>query len=223
MFTGLIEEIGKVESIIKGGKSAQLTIGASKVLENIKQGDSISTNGICLTVTTFTKTTFTVDIMPETMQRSNLNDLKYGSKVNLERALKLDDRLNGHLVSGHIDGIGKIKAIEKDDNATWLTIQAPPNILKYIIEKGSVAIDGTSLTVASVDNVSNEIFKVSIIPLTREKTTLLSKIIGEKVNLECDLIGKYVERFLVFNEDLNQAEEQKTSLDLNFLRENGFA
>lgn len=216
MFTGLVEEIGSIENIIKGAKSAQITIHAGKVIENTNLGDSISTNGVCLTVVNLTKNTFTVDVMPETMRRSNLKNLKHGSKVNLERALKLGDRLGGHIVSGHIDGVGIIKAIEEEDNATWVTVEASADILKYIIEKGSISIDGTSLTVAYVDFTC---FKVSIIPMTRDETTLLSKKIGEEVNLECDMIGKYVERLTIFN----QKESKKSAIDMNFLKNNGFA
>lgn len=216
MFTGLIEEIGTVQAIAKGTKSAQLTIHASKVLEEVKLGDSISTNGVCLTVTSFTRSSFTVDVMPETMRRSNLGALQPGSRVNLERALKLGDRLGGHMVSGHIDGIGYIKNIEEEENATWVTIEAESRFLKYIIEKGSIAIDGTSLTVAYADH---SIFKVSIIPLTRDETTLLSKKIGEAVNLECDMVGKYIERFTMFKEE----PAKTSSINIDFLRENGFA
>jgi riboflavin synthase len=215
MFTGLIEEIGKVENIIKGAKSAQITINGSRILEDTKLGDSISTNGVCLTVVNFTKSSFTVDVMPETMRRSNLKNLKHGSRVNLERALRLGDRLGGHIVSGHIDGVGFIKSIEEEDNATWVTIEASEDILKYVIEKGSIAIDGTSLTVAYVNNVS---FKVSIIPMTRDETTLLSKKVGEEVNLECDMVGKYIERLTMFN----KKEDQKSSVNMDFLRDNGF-
>jgi riboflavin synthase len=216
MFTGLVEEIGTIENIIKGAKLAQITINASKVLEDVKLGDSISTNGVCLTVIKFTRNSFTVDVMPETMRRSNLKNLKHGSRVNLERALRLGDRLGGHIVSGHIDGVGFIKSVEEEDNATWVAIESSGDILKYVIEKGSIAIDGTSLTVAYVDNIS---FKVSIIPMTRDETTLLSKKVGEEVNLECDMVGKYIERFTMFK----QAETKKSSININFLKENGFA
>jgi riboflavin synthase len=216
MFTGLVEEIGTIENIIKGAKLAQITINASKVLEDVKLGDSISTNGVCLTVIKFTRNSFTVDVMPETMRRSNLKNLKHGSRVNLERALRLGDRLGGHIVSGHIDGVGFIKSVEEEDNATWVAIESSGDILKYVIEKGSIAIDGTSLTVAYVDNIS---FKVSIIPMTRDETTLLSKKVGEEVNLECDMVGKYIERLTMFK----QAETKKSSININFLKENGFA
>lgn len=215
MFTGLIEEIGTVKNISKGSKSAQITINADKVLEDIKLGDSISTNGVCLTVIKYDKNSFTIDVMPETINKSNLKFINIGSKVNLERALRLGDRLGGHLVSGHVDGTGLINNITEDDNATIVTIKAPNDVLKYVVQKGSIAIDGTSLTVVSVDK---ETFKVSIIPLTKDETTLLSKKVGEVVNLECDMIGKYVEKLLSFE----NKNDRKSSIDMNFLKENGF-
>lgn len=214
MFTGLIEEIGEVKGIKKGLRSAQIEIGATKVLEDIKLGDSISTNGVCLTVVDFTDDTFTVDVMPETMNKSNLYKLKTRDKVNLERALKLGDRFGGHIVSGHIDGVGIITDLKEDDNATWVTIKVKKDINKYIVSKGSVAIDGTSLTVANVDD---EEFKVSIIPLTKEETTLLSKKSGEEVNIECDLVGKYIEKLMGFNN-----EKKKSNIDMEFLSSKGF-
>ncbi|MBA1334181.1 MAG: Riboflavin synthase eubacterial/eukaryotic [Firmicutes bacterium] len=216
MFTGLIEEIGTIQKITKGFKSAQITISASRILDDVKLGDSISTNGVCLTVISCSNTGFTVDVMPETMRRSNLGNMKVGSRVNLERALKLNDRLGGHIVTGHIDGTGLIKDLKEEDNATWITIEAPSGILRYVVEKGSIAVDGTSLTVAQIEEKG---FKVSIIPLTRDKTTLLTKGVGEEVNLECDLVGKYVERLVAFNKE----SVPKRSVDLNFLKENGFA
>lgn len=215
MFTGLVEEIGKVLKINKNQYSASITLQANKVLENIQIGDSISTNGVCLTVTQFNSESFTVDVMPETIRRSSLKNLKYGSKVNLERALKIGDRLGGHIVSGHIDGVGIIKNFEKDDNATWVTISVENKIIKYIIEKGSVAIDGISLTVAYVDE---QIFQVSIIPLTNNETTLTSKKMGDEVNIECDIVGKYIERFINFSTD----KTSKSNVDIDFLKTNGF-
>lgn len=214
MFTGLIEEIGIVDKIIKGPTSAQITIKAKKVTKDVQLGDSICTNGVCLTVVGFSKDSFTVDVMPETMRRSNLSHVTSGSQVNLERALRVGDRLGGHMVSGHIDGMGIIKSFVKEDNATWVTIEANPELLKYIILKGSIAIDGISLTVAYVDN---QFFKISMIPLTKEETTLLSKPIGSKVNLECDMVGKYIERLMRFE------HETKKTFDLEFLKNNGFA
>jgi len=202
MFTGIIEEIGKIKKIRQGSKSVSLTIEAAKVLNDTQIGDSISTNGVCLTVTHKDGMSFDVDVMSETLKRSNLYDLKINSLVNLERALTLQTRLGGHMVSGHIDGVGVISNITKDDIAYLLTIQTKPHITKYIIEKGSIAIDGISLTVVGVENES---FVVSVIPHTKDETTLLSKMIGDTVNLECDMIAKYVEKLL------NNKEPEKLS------------
>ncbi|RPA57966.1 riboflavin synthase [Aerococcus agrisoli] len=193
MFTGIIEEIGKVKAIQKGEKSSILTIAAKTVLADTIIGDSISVNGVCLTVTDLTADAFQMDVMAETLDRSNLGQLAIGQQLNLERALNLEKRLGGHIVSGHIDGVGTIESFRQDDNAVWVTISASPNLLRYIIEKGSIAIDGISLTVARVDEVS---FAVAIIPHTAEETILLKKAVGDTVNLECDLIGKYVEKLL---------------------------
>ncbi|MBH1941156.1 riboflavin synthase [Mobilitalea sibirica] len=215
MFTGLIEEIGIVRSVVKGVKSAKIVIGASKVLDNMKLGDSISTNGVCLTVTQYSSNTFCVDVMAETMRRSNLHLLNPGDEVNLERALKVGDRLGGHIVSGHIDGTGSLIKYEKEDNAVWVTIKASPEILKYIVQKGSIAIDGISLTVASVDD---SFFQVSIIPHTKDVTTLLRKKVGDSLNLECDMLGKYIEKLL-----LNREQAPTTQgINMNFLSEHGF-
>jgi len=216
MFTGLVEEIGVVQSISKSAKSARITIKAEKVLEGIKLGDSISTNGVCLTATTFNGKSFTVDVMAETMRRSNLKHLSPGEEVNLERALRVGDRLGGHIVSGHIDGLGTITKYENEDNAVWITIAANSEILKYIVQKGSIAIDGVSLTVAYVDD---RVFKVSIIPHTKDATTLLRKKTGHEVNLECDLVGKYIEKLMGAKE---QAPKDQ-GITFDFLSENGFA
>lgn len=215
MFTGLIEEIGRVESVVKSAKSARITIKAKKVLEGIKLGDSICTNGVCLTVTSYNSSGFIIDVMAETMRRSNLKKFSTGDEVNLERALRVGDRLGGHIVSGHIDGIGTIVNFEREDNAIWITVAASPEILKYIIEKGSIAIDGVSLTVAYIDN---SVFKVSIIPHTKDMTTLLKRKVGDEVNLECDMIGKYIEKLMV----AGKQEPIKKDIDFNFLNENGF-
>ncbi|MDF2841147.1 MAG: ribE [Clostridia bacterium] len=216
MFTGLVEEIGIVRSIKKSAKSARITIQADKVLEGIKLGDSISTNGVCLTATEFSTNSFTVDVMAETIRRSNLKDFSPGQEVNLERALRLGDRLGGHIVSGHIDGMGKIVNYQNEDNAVWITISSDAEILKYIVQKGSIAIDGVSLTVAYVDD---NVFKVSIIPHTKDATTLLRRKIGDAVNLECDIVGKYIEKLLGVKE---QAPKNQ-GISFNFLSENGFA
>lgn len=218
MFTGLIEEIGSIKSISKGGKSIRLSISATKIMGDVKLGDSIATNGICLTVVSFNTTGFSADVMPETMSRTNFDKLAAGSRVNLERALRVGDRLGGHMVSGHVDGMGEVVGKEKDDNAIWVSIAAPKNILKYVVEKGSIAIDGISLTVAYVDD---KIFKVSIIPLTQDDTTLVSKKPGEKVNLECDMTAKYIEKFMFHRDE--EAKSEKADISMNFLKENGFA
>lgn len=215
MFTGIIEEVGKIKSISNSGDSSKLSIYASKVLENTNIGDSIATNGVCLTVTAIHNDYFEADAMHETLLRSNLGELKTLDKVNLERALLLDERLGGHIVSGHIDGTGVIKDISKDGISIILTIEAPSNILKFIIEKGSIAIDGVSLTVIYVDD---NVFKVGIIPHTGVNTILLDKVISDKVNLENDLIGKYVEKLLNFNNE----KESNSNINKDFLRINGF-
>ncbi len=216
MFTGIIEEIGKIEAVQKGNKSSVLRIAASKVLEDCQIGDSIACNGVCLTVTSMAEGSYECDVMAETLRRSNLGELKVGDPVNLERALALGSRLGGHIVSGHIDGRGSIVSMEREDNAVWVTIRAEKEILRYIIEKGSIAIDGISLTVAYVDE---EVFKISMIPHTGEATTLLSKKAGDSVNLENDLIGKYVEKLLFTKEE---KKEEKEEVTLELLTEYGF-
>ncbi|MGE5628052.1 MAG: riboflavin synthase [Solirubrobacterales bacterium] len=216
MFTGIVEEIGEISNLTKSSKGARITIKAKKVLEDVKLGDSICTNGVCLTVTEFDTDKFSVDVMGETMRRSNLGSFSKGTKVNLERALRATDRLGGHIVSGHIDGTGEIENYTKEDNAVWISIKTLPEILKYIVEKGSIAIDGVSLTVAYVDN---ERFKVSIIPHTKDATTLLKKDIGDMVNLECDIVGKYIEKFIKHEEN----PSAKKGIDMDFLSTHGFA
>lgn len=217
MFTGIIEEVGRVASLRRGAHSCVLTIEASRVLEDVSVGDSIATNGVCLTVTSFTSSAFTADVMHETIDRSSLGSLKPGSPVNLERALPANGRFGGHIVSGHIDGVGTVSAVAADDNAVWYTIEAVPAILRHIVEKGSIAIDGISLTVASVDGRS---FRVSIIPHTRAETTLAARRVGDIVNLECDVVGKYVERLLTFGAASEAAPQSAITKD--FLFKNGF-
>ena len=217
MFTGIIEELGVIQEIKKGSKSSKLLIKANKVLESTKVGDSICTNGVCLTVTDLKINSFEVDIMAETLRRSNLGDLKVGSKVNLERALTLQSRLGGHIVSGHIDGTGEVISLVKEDNATWVTIKTTNDILRYIVLKGSITIDGISLTVAYVDDKS---FKVSIIPHTAQETTLLNKTNGDTVNLECDVISKYVEKLMGLT-PMDKYNES-ASITEDFLKINGF-
>lgn len=216
MFTGIVEELGTVISIQKGTHAIKMRIKAHTVLEDTKLGDSICTNGVCLTVTSLFKESFEVDIMPETALRSNLGQLKQGNFVHLERALTLQSRLGGHMVSGHIDGVGQISGFTKDENATWITLKAPTHLLKYIIYKGSIAIDGVSLTVAEV---GADYFKVSIIPHTGVHTHLLQGKIGDAVNLECDIVGKYIEHFLNFNK---QEIKESTTLTKDFLAKYNF-
>ncbi|MEI7898507.1 MAG: riboflavin synthase [bacterium] len=212
MFTGIIEEIGIIKSISQGSRSSQLTIEARRVVEDIKTGDSISTNGVCLTVISFGPDFFKADVMPETIRQTSFKTLRAGSSVNLERALRLTDRIGGHIVSGHIDGTGKIMQRRDEDTATWFKISADPEIIRYVIDRGSVALDGISLTVTTVEPGS---FSVSIIPHTREGTTLNQKKTGDLVNIECDIIGKYVEK-------LHQKSTAGGKIDMNFLASNDF-
>lgn len=193
MFTGIIEEVGKVEAVSHGAQKSKIIIRAKKVLSDVKMGDSISVNGVCLTVVHFDKNIFEADVMNETFLRSNLGGLKRNDGVNLERAMSADDRFGGHIVSGHIDGIGVVKNIKKDGNAVWFEIATSEDILVLIVDKGSIAIDGISLTVAAL---TKDTFKVSVIPHTLGETILFHRKVGDKVNLENDVIGKYIKRFL---------------------------
>lgn len=220
MFTGIIEEIGEVSSIKKGAQSAVITIRARKVLEDMHLGDSIAVNGICLTTVSIGRDSYSADVMHETLRRTNLGDLRSGSKVNLERAMAADGRFGGHMVAGHVDGTGTITSMTRDDNAIWMTIDTKEEILKYIIEKGSIAIDGISLTVASVTDKN---FSVSVIPHTGLHTTLLDKKPGDTVNLENDLVGKYVEKLLGYHDkDQGDSKGKESKITMAFLAENGF-
>lgn len=210
MFTGIIEEIGRIKAVRRGSRSIVLEVEAKIVLEDVKVGDSIATNGVCLTVTSFTPGVFVADVMPETMLRTNLGNLRPGDPVNLERALKVNGRLGGHIVAGHVDGVGHITRIERDENAIWITVSASKEILRYVIGKGSVTIDGISLTVAYVDDA---VLKVSVIPHTQHETTLAGKHPGDPVNLETDMIAKYVEKL---------TKSKDGGLTMEFLMENGF-
>lgn len=213
MFTGIIEEIGRIRSLGTGS----LVIGAEKVLEDVKLGDSIAVNGVCLTVTSFSKAQFTVDVMPETLRRTSLRELKIGSPVNLERALTLASRLGGHIVSGHVEGIGEIVSFVGEGNALLMKVRAASDLLRYIVARGSVALDGISLTVA---RVTEKDFTVSLIPHTREVTNLGSKQPGSSINIETDILGKYVEKML--NLEHKEAAPAQTGLTKDFLLENGF-
>ena len=193
MFTGIVEEKGTVGHISLAGISGSIAIKARKVLEGTRIGDSIAVNGVCLTVVSLRPDGFTADVMAETIRRTSLGSCQPGDPVNLERAMAADGRFGGHIVAGHIDGVGTIRSAVPEGNAVWITIDAPPQILRYIVEKGSIAIDGISLTVAYVDE---SVFKVSVIPHTAAETTLLSKKAGDIVNLENDIVGKYIEKLM---------------------------
>ena len=213
MFTGLIEEIGRVKSIHMGNVSGVISIESSTIITDINLGDSVAVNGVCLTLTGIKGNTFEADIMAETFRRSSLGNLKAKSYVNLERAMLASGRFGGHIVSGHIDGTGIITDIRSEENAIWYSISAQMEILNYIVEKGSIAIDGISLTVAYVDD---KCFQVSIIPHTKKETILQYKKSGDIVNLECDVIGKYVEKLLGIQ------KKGKSEITLEFLRENSY-
>ena len=217
MFTGIVEETGIVDRISHGANSAVLFIKAEKVLGGTLTGDSIAVNGVCLTVTSINGSIFSADVMHETLNRSSLAALKSGSRVNLERAMQMGGRFGGHIVSGHIDGTGRIISIRKDDNAIWYQISASPQILRYIVEKGSITVDGISLTVARVDDSS---FSISAIPHTVAVTILSDKREGDAVNLENDIIGKYVEKLMQPAEGDNK---ESSGLTAEFLAMHGFA
>jgi len=221
MFTGIVEDLGKVQSLQKGSHSARLRITSGLIVSDVKLGDSIAVNGICLTVTSFDSSGFTVDVMLETLKKTTLGELKPGQEVNLERALRLSDRLGGHLVSGHIDGVGTVIKRTEQDIAVVMRINYPPQLGKYLVPKGSVAIDGTSLTVVDVQPDS---FSVSLIPHTRGITTLGHKQTGDTVNLEMDVVAKYLEKIVLTQRCENPEQTGATGgLNLAFLAENGFA
>ena len=210
MFTGIIEETGIIDNITTGAKSCRLRIKGNIIFDDLKLGDSVAVNGVCLTVAQLTPESFEADVMAETMRRTGMGALKKGSRVNLDRAMPMNGRFGGHFVSGHIDGVGTVVSKVTEDNAVLVTITADADVMKYIVFKGSVALDGISLTVA---NVSNDRFTVSIIPHTASETTLLERNIGEKINIECDVIGKYVEKLM---------GKPQGGITLDFLKENGF-
>lgn len=214
MFTGIVEELGTVKQVVSGSAWGQIEIAGREVLEGTKLGDSIAVNGVCLTVTNLRSGSFTADVMAETMRRSNLGSLKKGDQVNLERAMAADGRFGGHMVSGHIDGTGVISQMKQEGNAVWVTVDTSEELMRLIVEKGSIAIDGISLTVAKEMPGA---FQVSIIPHTGEETTLLKKKTGAVVNLENDIIGKYVEKLM-----RKEPEGGGSSLTLDFLKQHGF-
>lgn len=219
MFTGIVEEKGKITGIKKSASSIVLTIQAKRIFDDLQLGDSVATNGVCLTVTDIKGDSFMADVMHETVKKTNLKDLKSGDYVNLERALTLSSRIGGHFVSGHIDGIGKIASIKKDDIAHIYTIETSEDICRYIIKKGSIAIDGISLTVLDVQKDS---FSVSIIPHTMEHTILFDKKVSDTVNLENDMMAKYIEKLSLGRGNIEDKKSPKQPLSLEFLRMNGF-
>ena len=207
MFTGIVEEVGKVISLPSGN----LVIAADGVLQGMENGASIAVNGVCLTVTGFNQRSFSVDVMPETLNKTNLGLLQAGDGVNLERPLPLGGRLGGHLVQGHVDDTGKVTSVSWGGGAMLVRFEVPPQLRHYIVEKGFIAVDGVSLTVVTRDTTS---FQVSVVDYTREHTTLGSRRVGDLVNLEVDIIAKYVEQ-------LGQANRQGITVD--FLQEHGFS
>lgn len=215
MFTGIIEELGTIDRVERGSESAVLHIHCHDVLEGTKIGDSIAVNGVCLTVTSMHADGYTADVMAETLDRSSLGRLQKGSRVNLERAMPADGRFGGHIVAGHIDGTGTVQNIQRDETAVWYKIQADASLLRYIVEKGSITIDGISLTVARVEKDN---FSISIIPHTQKNTVLKDRNVGDIVNLETDIIGKYVEKLLQPQESTNT----QSKVTMSFLAENGF-
>jgi len=206
MFTGIVEEIGIVKSLQVG----KLTISAANVIKGIKIGDSISVNGACLTVTNISDNAFSIDIMPETLRRTNLGLLRPGERVNLERAMLADGRFGGHFVQGHVDGTGRIGSVVPEEGALLMKVVAPSDIIRYLVEKGFIAVDGVSLTITHCDNVS---FAVSLVAYTQQNTTLGGKRPGDVVNLEVDIIAKYVQRL---------KGEGKAGISLDLLDKHGF-
>lgn len=215
MFTGLIEETGRIENIVRGSNSAVITVAAETVLDGIKIGDSVAVDGVCLTVCAFTRRTFTADVMHETLDRTSLRFASVGRAVNLERAMPANGRLGGHIVTGHIDGVGKIVKTVCDGNAVVYTLRAPPSLMRYIAEKGSITLDGISLTVASVARARNE-FTVSVIPHTRDGTTMRHKRAGDAVNIECDVTAKYIESL---SANASRGVDKKLLYDCGFTEE----
>ncbi|MFQ6040783.1 MAG: riboflavin synthase [Candidatus Poribacteria bacterium] len=213
MFTGIVEEIGAIAQVIRGGHSGKIVIEAKKVLEECKIGDSIAINGACLTVIEVDADSFVADVSPETLRRTNLGELKRGDKVNLERSLRLQDRLGGHLVLGHVDEVGIISKLQAEDIATLMEVTVSAEAMRYIVFKGSVCVDGVSLTVA---NLSTNAFEVSLIPYTKRITTMGLKKVNDRVNIEVDILGRYVERLL-------SQEPKPGRIDMEFLSEHGFA
>jgi riboflavin synthase len=220
MFTGIIEGLGTVAAIRPVGKGKHFTIVSDFVLEQMSIGDSIAVNGACLTAVSIDAKRFDADVSPETVSKTTFGGIKIGERVNLERALRISDRIDGHLVSGHIDGVGVLLQRKTSANTILVTISAPEVLTRYMIMKGSVAVDGISLT---INELERETFEVSIIPHTAKLTTVGLKKIGDSVNIETDMIGKYVERFMLEKQDYDTgSEEKKPTIDRQFLAKSGF-
>ncbi|MEH7222825.1 riboflavin synthase [Bacillus sp. JJ1566] len=217
MFTGIVEEIGKIKAMNGSQDSVEMVIQAKKILEDVHLGDSISVNGVCLTVTEFTSDGFTVDVMPETVNSTSLRDLHRNHPVNLERAMSANGRFGGHIVSGHVDGIGKIVRKEPKGNAVYYEIEIPEELIQFMIYKGSVAVDGTSLTIFGL---TENTFTLSLIPHTLTETILHKKGVGDIVNIECDMLGKYVSQFM--QRSMVNEKSTKSKITASFLEENGF-
>lgn len=215
LFTGIIQELGILQGKLRAENSYQLLIKAKRVLNNIKKGDSIAVNGVCLTVADFTGESFAADIMPETLQASNLGNLKQGSQLNLEQAVRADGFFGGHLLSGHVDGVGQVKRLTTEKNAVIIEIMVDSELTKFMVDKGSVALNGVSLTIMKLRQDS---LMVSLIPTTRQDTNLDNLKVGQLINIETDLIAKYVYKIL----QKGETEKNGSEIDKNFLRDNGF-
>ncbi|MGG4500229.1 riboflavin synthase [Paenibacillus polymyxa] len=221
MFTGLVEEVGRIQSISKSGEAMVLGISGSVVLDDLKIGDSVSVNGVCLTAIQIGTKDFKVDVMPETFRSSNLRELRSGSRVNLERAMAASGRFGGHIVQGHVDGTGTIRGVTSEQNAVVFEVEPSDQALfKYVLLKGSITIDGISLTVAHRTRNS---FAVSIIPHTLAETALQAKREGDTVNIECDILGKYVEQLLHYRGSASMERADQAPLSLDYLAKHGFA
>lgn len=210
MFTGIVEEIGRVRALVAGSEPS-LTVEAKTVLEDVRLGDSIAVNGVCLTVTAFDRASFTVGLMPETLRRTNLGRLRPGDRVNLERALQFGGRIGGHFVQGHVDGVGTIASVAREGEAVLMRFAAPPEVMRYVVAKGFIAVDGVSLTVVDCDRSS---FSVSLVSFTQQNVTLTEKGPGQQVNLEVDILGKYVEKL---------SRREGGGITADFLAAHGFA